>query len=59
MQPKITITMKHAKTTPGTQVYTELTDKTRAEQTVPTLYVQKAALTDPPPAMITVTIESQ
>lgn len=52
-----TAELHHSKTTVGTYVYMEPADKPRAEQVFPTIYIQKSALSDPPPAKIRVTIE--
>lgn len=46
------IEMTHTKSTKGTRVYTDAADKAP----VPTLYIKKAALSDPPPKTITVII---
>jgi hypothetical protein len=56
MQPKTT-TLELSKSTAGTHVYMEPSDKARADKVFPTIYVQKHALPDPPPTHITVTIQ--
>ncbi len=45
----ITVTLTHAKSTKGTHVY--------AGDTIPTIYVPKSVLPNPPPQTITVTIQ--
>jgi hypothetical protein len=59
IQTGITVTLNRDKTTAGTVVYKEPSGTPRHEQTFPTIYVQKSALTDPPPEQIEVTIRSK
>lgn len=49
-----TVVMELTKSTQGTHVYQE---PNRAGKTFPTVYIQKTALSDPPPQKIKVTVE--
>ena len=49
-----TVVLELTKSTAGTHVYQE---PNRPGKTFPTIYVQKTALPDPPPAKIKVTVE--
>lgn len=51
---RITVEMKHSKSTKGTEVYAGTTDDTA----VPTLYIKKSAMPSDPPKTIWLTIES-
>ena len=52
-----TVIMTLSKSTAGTHVYQEPLSGPRAGKLFPTVYVQKSALSDPPPQQIKVTVE--
>lgn len=56
MKP-VTTTLYLSKSTAGTHVYMEDTEKARIDKTFPTIYVQRSKLPDPPPPSIKVTME--
>lgn len=53
----ITATLEFSKSTAGTHVYMEDPATPRSQKVFPTIYLQKHALPDPPPASIKVTVE--